>query len=118
MDKWALIPGNNPEHNVTALMKAARGSLRGLARVYFVTQVAGQAKSTIEAKQRDLTRFIAFYESLYHHDHPDEWFNSVTREFLKQLARGRPSQATIVRTYASVRHFARWVHEKVRPFPL
>lgn len=36
----------------------------------------------------------------------------MTREFLKQPAGGRPSQATIVRTYASVRHFGRWIHQK------
>jgi site-specific recombinase XerC len=42
----------------------------------------------------------------------------VTREFIKQLVKARPAQATIVRTYASVRHFARWIHEKVAPFPL
>jgi site-specific recombinase XerD len=99
MDKQALIPANNLEHNVPALLREASGSLRALARMYFVTQVAGQAKATIEAKHRDLARFIAFYEALYNHDHPDEWYTSVTREFLKQLARGRPSQATIVRTY-------------------
>jgi N-glycosylase/DNA lyase len=98
--------------------KGAAGSLRALARAYFTTQVAGQAKATIEAKRRNLARFIAFYEALYHHDHPDEWYTSVTREFLKQLARNRRAQATIVRTYASVRHFARWIHQKAHPFPL
>jgi integrase/recombinase XerD len=118
MDKRALTPANNLEHNVPALLKDAGDSLRALARVYFLTHVAGQAKATIEAKHRDLARFIAFYEELYNHDHPDEWYTSVTREFLKQLARGRPSQATIVRAYASVRHFGRWIHQKVRPFPL
>jgi len=118
VDKRALVPANNLEHNVPALLKAAAGSLRALARVYFTTQVAGQAKATIEAKRHDLARFIAFYEALYHHDHPDEWYTSVTREFLKQLARNRPAQATIVRMYASVRHFARWIHQKAHPFPL
>ncbi|HVO68937.1 MAG TPA: hypothetical protein VMT24_02760 [Aggregatilineaceae bacterium] len=97
MDKRALVPANNLEHNVPALLKSAAGSLRALARAYFTTQVAGQAKATIEAKRRDLTRFIAFYEALYHHDDPNEWYTSVTREFLKQLARNRPAQATIVR---------------------
>ncbi len=44
----------------------------------------------------------------------------MTEEFLKQLRRRKPvpAQATIVRTYASVRHFARWIHHKVKPFPL
>jgi integrase/recombinase XerD len=118
MDKRALIPANNHEHNVPALLKNAGGSLRALANAYFVAEVAGQAKATIEAKRRDLSLFIAFYIELYGHDHPDEWYTSVTREFLKQLARGRPAQATIVRTYASVRHFARWIHQKAKPFPL
>ncbi len=36
----------------------------------------------------------------------------MTREFLKQLRMGRPAQATVVRTYALVRHFSRWVHQK------
>ncbi|MGD0950426.1 MAG: tyrosine-type recombinase/integrase [Candidatus Binatia bacterium] len=118
MDKRALVPTNNLEHNVPALLKSSAGSLRALARLYFTTHVAGQAKAKIEAKRRDLARFIAFYEALYHHDYPGEWYTSVTREFLKQLARNRPAQATIVRTYASVRHFARWIHQKVHPFPL
>jgi hypothetical protein len=59
----------------------------------------------MEAKRRDLSRFLSFYQQLYGHDRPDEWYRSVTREFLKQLRRGRPAQATVVRTYASVRHF-------------
>jgi integrase/recombinase XerD len=56
----------------------------------------------------------------------------VTEAFLKALARGqvpRPSkrgepkpqrlfQATIARTYATVRHFARWIHKYVAAFPL
>ena len=118
MNKRALQLANNFEHNVPALIADAGGSLKALARVYFVTEVAGQARSTIEAKRRDLTRFLAFYYELYRHDHAAEWYSSVTREFLKQLTRARPSQATIVRTYASVRHFARWIHQKVQPFPL
>ncbi len=95
-----------------------RDNLKDLARVYFLTEVAGQARATIEAKKRDLARFLGFYQQLYGHDRPDEWYRSVTREFLKQLRRGRPAQATVVRTYASVRHFARWTHYKVKPFPL
>ena len=82
MDKRALISANNFEHNVPALLRDASGSLRALARVYFLTHVAGQAKATVEAKHRDLARFIGFYEALYNHDHPDEWYTSVTRYLL------------------------------------
>ncbi|MBI3795959.1 MAG: tyrosine-type recombinase/integrase [Deltaproteobacteria bacterium] len=116
--KQALIPVDNLKHNVPGHLSRARTSLRALAQLYFQAEVAGQARGTIEAKRRDLSRFLAFYEALYHHDHPDEWYASVTREFLKQLRKSRPAQATVVRTYASVRHFARWVHHKVKPFPL
>ncbi len=113
---------NNLTHNVAAsvpaLLERGRDSLKALAAVYVVTEVAGQAKATIAAKRRDLGRFFRFYETLYHHDRPEEWYASVTREFLRQEAKQGVAEATLARTYASVRHFARWVHHKVRPFPL
>jgi integrase/recombinase XerD len=103
-----------------------------LAEQYFRTQVAGQAEGTVDAKQRDLACFLTFYTQLYGHDDRREWFKSVTEAFLKELARGRVprpskrgepkprrlSQATIARTYATVRHFARWIHKHVAAFPL
>jgi len=113
-----LVPADNQQHNVPALLEEGRDSLRALARAYFLTEVAGQAPATIDAKRRDLTRFFEFYAKLYHHDRPEEWYASVTREFLKQTARTGVSEATLARNYASVRHFARWIHFKVRPFPL
>jgi integrase/recombinase XerD len=118
MGRRSLVPVNNQQHNVPELLKQGRNSLLALARVYFVTEVAGQAPATIDAKRRDLGRFFAFYQKLYGHDHPREWFASVTREFLRQTARSGVAEATLARTYASVRHFARWIHFKVQPFPL
>jgi len=59
-----------------------------------------------------------FYAKLYRHDHPEEWYASVTREFLRQTAREGVAEATLAHTYASVRHFARWIHFKVQAFPL
>jgi integrase/recombinase XerD len=103
-----------------------------LAEHYFRTQVAGQAEGTVDAKQRDLSCFLTFYTQLYGHDDRREWFKSVTEAFLKELARGhvprpskrgeakpqRLSQSMIARTYATVRHFARWIHKHVAAFPL
>src|SRR6266404_1180649 len=106
MAKHALVVQDNLEHNVPAALKEAGASLEALARIYFVTEVAGQAPGTIDAKRRDLSRFLAFYTRLYGHDRPAEWYASVTREFLRELARERLSDATCARTYASVRHFA------------
>jgi integrase/recombinase XerD len=103
-----------------------------LAEQYFRTQVAGQAEGTVDAKQRAPACFLRFYTQLYGPDDRREWFKSVTEAFLKALARGqvprpskrgepklqRLSQSTIARTYATVRHFARWIHKHVAAFPL
>lgn len=118
MANQGLVPKNNQQHNVPALLDRGRGSLRALAEAYFLIEVAGQSPATIDAKRRDLTRFFQFYAKLYGHDRPEEWYASVTREFLRQTARTGVSEATLARVYASVRHFARWIHFKVRPFPL
>lgn len=118
MGNTSLIPRDNQQHNVPALVSEAGQSLRALARVYFVTEVAGQAKATIDAKERDLSKFIIFYEKLYGHDRSEEWYASVTREFIRQAAKAGLSEASLARTYASVRHFGRWIHRKIKPFPL
>ena len=56
---------------------------------------------------------------LYSHDRPEEWFVSVTKAFLKHLQKERLAQASLVRIYATVRHFARWLHRKFPElFPL
>jgi hypothetical protein len=43
----------------------------------------------------------------------------VTKAFLKALQQERLAQASVVRIYATVRHFARWLHRKFPAlFPL
>ena len=119
MENTALILTNNLSHNVLAHIEAAKTSLSHLATVYLVTEVAGQSKATVDAKRRDLQRFLTFYQNLYNHDRPDEWFVSVTKAFLKALQQERLAQASLVRIYATVRHFARWLHRKFPAlFPL
>jgi integrase/recombinase XerD len=115
----ALIVANNLSHNVVAHIEAAKNSLSHLATVYLVTEVAGQSAATVDAKHRDLQRFLTFYQNLYKHDRPDEWFVSVTKAFFKALQQERLAQASLVRIYATVRHFARWLHRKFPTlFPL
>jgi hypothetical protein len=133
MPERALIPVNNLQHKVMATVtRDPQMSLMVLAGQYFRTQVAGQAEGTVDAKQRDLACFLTFYTQLYGHDDRREWYKSVTEAFLKALALGqvprpskhgepklqRLSQSTIARTYATVRHFARWIHKHVAAFPL
>jgi site-specific recombinase XerD len=116
MADTALIVANNLSHNVAVRIEAAQNSLSHLATVYLVTEVAGQSAATVDAKQRDLQRFLTFYLSLYKHDRPDEWFVSVTKAFVKALQQERLAQASLVRIYATVRHFARWWHRPRLPF--
>jgi len=79
MADTALIVANNLSHNVSVRIAEAKTSLSHLANVYLVTEVAGQSAATVDAKQRDLQRFLTFYQSLYKHDRPDEWFVSVSK---------------------------------------
>ena len=54
MADTALIVANNLSHNVLARVEEAKTSLSHLANVYLVTEVAGQAQATVDAKRRDL----------------------------------------------------------------
>lgn len=115
----ALVLRSNLSHNVPAAIEAAKNRLTDLATLYLATEVAGQSQATFDAKRRDLTRFLAFYQQLYGHDRPEEWFVSVTKAFLKHLRGQRFAQASLVRLYATVRHFAHWLHRKFPDlFPL
>jgi integrase/recombinase XerD len=119
MAETALVVRSNLSHNVPAVINAAQTRLTDLATLYLATEVAGQSQATLEAKHRDLQRFLAFYQQLYGHDRPEEWFVSVTKAFLKHLLGQRFAQASLVRIYATVRHFARWLHRKFPDlFPL
>jgi site-specific recombinase XerC len=117
--KNARVLRKNLSHNVEAPLDAAQTSLAELATVYLVTEATGSSHATLDAKRRDLQRFLSFYQGLYKHDRPDEWFVSVTKAFLKALHRERLAQASLARIYATVRHFARWLHQKFPAlFPL
>ena len=112
MSDTALIVPDNLSHNVLVRLEAAKTRLSDSANVYLVTEVAGQSQATLDAKRRDLQRFLSSYQHLYGHDRPEEWFVSVTKAFLRHLQKERLAQASLVRIYATVRHFSRWLHQK------
>ena len=119
MPSTALISKNNLSHNVAAHLEEAKNHLSALATVYLVTEVAGQSPATLDAKRRDLQRFLTFYQDFSGHERPDEWFVAVTKAFVTHLHRERLAQASLARIYATVRHFARWLHRKFPAlFPL
>src|SRR4029434_4993407 len=100
MADTALIVANNLSHNVSVRLQEAKTSLSHLANVYLVTEGAGQAQATVGAKQRDLPRLLTFYQQLYKHDRPDEWFVSVTKAFVKALHQERLAQAPLGAHYS------------------
>ena len=119
MSEIVPVIQNNLGHNVLALKEQAKDDLVAMANLYYQTQVRGQSDNTEDAKRRDITLFLEFYVSMFHHTHPRDWHASVTREFIKQLRNGEKkySQASVARIYASVRHFGKWAHENVFEFP-
>jgi integrase/recombinase XerD len=119
MPSTALISANNLSRNVSEHLEEAKNCLSALATIYLVTEVAGQSPATLDAKQRDLQRFLTFYLAFSGHERPDEWFVAVTKAFVTQLHRERLAQASLARIYATVRHCARWLHRKFPAlFPL
>ena len=68
-----------------------------------MAEAAGHSQATLEAKRRDLQRFLSFYQNLYKHDRPEEWFVSVTKAFLKALQK----EAGLDRDQYSRKGFAR-----------
>jgi hypothetical protein len=83
MSSTALIPANNLSHNVTAQLEEAKNRLSALATVSLVTEVAGQSPATLDAKRRDLQRFLTFYHDFSGPERPDAWFVAVTKAFVK-----------------------------------
>ena len=57
--------------NVLAHIERAKNSLAELATVYLVTEAAGQSQAILDAKRRDLQRFLSFYQGLYRNDQRD-----------------------------------------------
>ena len=66
--------GKFPSHNVSGRLEQATQSLAALATLYLMTEAAGRSQATLDAKRRDLQRFLVFYQGLYKHDRPDVWF--------------------------------------------
>ena len=65
MADTALIVANNLSHNVSKRIQEAKTSLSHLANVYLVTEVAGQSTATVDAKRRDLQRFLTCHFQNY-----------------------------------------------------
>jgi hypothetical protein len=58
MPETALMVPSNLSHNVPAIIETVKHSLTNLAKLYLVTEVAGQSQATLDAERRDLHRFL------------------------------------------------------------
>jgi hypothetical protein len=84
----SLVLRKNPSHNVLAHIEQAKNSLAELATLYLVAEAAGHSQAILDAKRRDLQRFLSFYQNLYKHDRPEEWFVSVTKSRSREVRGG------------------------------
>ncbi|CDZ77316.1 site-specific tyrosine recombinase XerC [Legionella massiliensis] len=96
-------------------------SLSAWLSYYYSVHVKGAPEKTEQAKMKDLSKFISFFQNEVGHDLVDSWTPAVSKQFQRQLCQtvsektGKPYKATSVnRTMATIRHVGRWLH-KQRP---
>lgn len=83
------------------------------AERYLQEKVIGiQSPNTEDAKRRDLKAFMEFFSQLNGHLAIEQWFTRDTCAFLNHLEKLGRAPATINRRFRTLRHFARWVHER------
>lgn len=96
-------------------------SLSAWLSYYYSVHVKGAPEKTEQAKMKDLSKFINFFQIEVGHDLVDSWTPAVSKHFQRQLCQtvsektGKPYKAASVnRTMATIRHVGRWLH-KQRP---
>jgi len=93
-------------------------SLTAWAAYYYQVHVKGAPEKTEAAKQKDLTKFLNFFQAEVGHDHIDSWTPAITKQFQKllrtiSLKTQKPYMATSInRVMATIRHFGRWLHKQ------
>lgn len=96
-------------------------SLAAWRAVYEELEGNARTDNTRAAKERDLDLFFRYFHSHLHTDHVDDWTKPVTAGFLRWLETTPLGQAGMQRTrkaasinrvFASVRHFAGFIHQR------
>jgi integrase/recombinase XerD len=91
-------------------------SLVAWFNLYMELEAAAGSENTVEAKRRDLGRFLEYFGEAVGGDHIDDWTRSLTAGYLKHLQRVRRlGPTTVNRALATLRHCANWIHQR-RPF--
>jgi len=99
-----------------SLLSVESTSLTAWLQLYGRLEAAAGCKNTFRAKGQDLSLFAGFVQEQLRSDHIDDWTPPVSEAFLRYLERdlGR-KPATVNRVLATLRHCARWIHQR-RPF--
>ncbi|STX59191.1 tyrosine-type recombinase/integrase [Legionella geestiana] len=94
-------------------------SLTAWLSFYYQVHVKGAPEKTESAKQKDLAKFIQFFQTEAGHDQVDGWTPAVSKQFQRTLCimvsekTGKAYKATTInRTMATVRHAGRWLHNQ------
>lgn len=88
-------------------------SLAHWAAVYMDKEVIGiQALNTIAAKKRDLISFMDWFFAQNGHLNAGDWLPRDTKGFVDHLEGEGRAAATVNRALATLRKFARWVHDQ------
>lgn len=94
-------------------------SLSSWLSYYFSVHVNGAPEKTEQAKKKDISKFIQFFQMEVGHDSVDSWTPAVSKHFQKNLIKtisektGKPYKATSInRTMATIRHIGRWLHQQ------
>ncbi|HHX8598192.1 TPA: tyrosine-type recombinase/integrase [Legionella pneumophila] len=122
-----LLDGQNPKNRKFVMDKIFHpldvhfdtNSLSAWLSYYYSVHVKGAPEKTEQAKMKDLSKFIQFFQTEVGHDLVDSWTPAVSKQFQKNLCKtvsektGKPYKATSInRTMATIRHVGRWLHQQ------
>jgi integrase/recombinase XerD len=94
-------------------------SLSAWLSFYYQVHVKGSPEKTEQAKQKDLNKFLNFFQMEVGHDQVDNWTPAASKQFQRSLCNtisektGKSYKATSInRTMATIRHAGRWLHHQ------
>lgn len=99
------VSHKNIEHDHTK-------SLSGWCSAYLALVVKGSSPATYEAKKRDLYLFLRFSENIGVGDRVYLWAPALSKSFQAEML-STYSPASAARTMATLKHFAKWLKERI-----
>jgi integrase/recombinase XerC len=108
--------GSQDRELEAAAMRGGADSLAFWAALYLRDKVQGGSPNTLDAKTRDLARFVRWFTSINGLCDMRAWRTRDTQAYLRELGGSGLAASSINRAFATLRHFARWAHDKYGVF--